>query len=663
MEVKQMKISSFNCLGFKGNCEYIKEVYNKCDILLLQETWLYNFEFNNFNKEMSKCQYHAVSAMDESNIGHAGRPFGGCAIIWHKDLALSIIPVDTTSPKLCAVVIKSDSLNIIMCNVYMPCDDNTDENYEKYGDILYEMLTLFEVYRGYDFIVGGDFNVDFRRNNSRNLRLLKQFISEEQLTCVSLNFPNNEYTFQNNNFNRSFIDHFIVSESLTNCNVFISHDGDNLSDHEPITIKTSCISNIITDKNTSRQIVEWNKATDEHIREYKNLLDNNFRHLAISEDIMNCNDFNCKQHDGYILQKLEESIDIFKFCANATIPNKIYREKRGIHGWNEFVKPFKDKSLFWHDIWKSADSPTSGPLADLRKFTRSKYHWAVKKAKRDTDQLILNETAQQLASKSFREFWKTIKRLKGTNKISSNVVDGICNEQEIADNFKIIYKDLFNSVNDDDFNATTDEVKVLVTDKCNNDKCTSSQCHEITKELLRKAIYNLKNGKDDETYYLSSDHFIHASEIAIEKLSKILDLMLKHGIASEIVNKSVIKPIPKSMQKSLSVSSNYRAISKNTIISKLIDYVMILQIEDKLTTSSYQFAYKEGFSTSMCSFLVAETIQYYKSHGSDVYMLSLDASKAFDRVKYTKLFRLLIERSVCPLIIRFLMNIYIYLAQ
>ena len=131
----------------------------------------------------------------------------------------------------------------------MPCDDNTDENYEKYGDILYEMLTLFEVYRGYDFIVGGDFNVDFRRNNSRNLRLLKQFISEEQLTCVSLNFPNNEYTFQNNNFNRSFIDHFIVSESLTNCNVFISHDGDNLSDHEPITIKTSCISNIITNKN------------------------------------------------------------------------------------------------------------------------------------------------------------------------------------------------------------------------------------------------------------------------------------------------------------------------------------------------------------------------------------------------------------------------------
>ena len=85
---------------------------------------------------------------------------------------------------------------------------------------------------------------------------------------------------------------------------------------------------------------------------------------------------------------------------------------------------------------------------------------------------------------------------------------------------------------------------------------------------------------------------------------------------------------------------------------------MILQIKDKLITTSYQFAYKEGYSTSLCSFLVAETIQYYKSNGSDVYMLSLDASKAFDRVKYSKLFKLLIEKAICSFIIRYLVNIH-----
>ena len=41
-------------------------------------------------------------------------------------------------------------------------------------------------------------------------------------------------------------------------------------------------------------------------------------------------------------------------------------------------------------------------------------------------------------------------------------------------------------------------------------------------------------------------------------------------------------------------------------------------------------------------------------------MLSLDAFKAFDRVKYTKLFKLLIKRSVCALVIRLLLKVYIF---
>ena len=102
--------------------------------------------------------------------------------------------------------------------------------------------------------------------------------------------------------------------------------------------------------------------------------------------------------------------------------------------------------------------------------------------------------------------------------------------------------------------------------------------------------------------------------------------MLKHGTTNQTINKSVIKPIPKNKSKSLSDSNNYRAISKNTIISKIIDYVLISLIDDKLITSAYQFAYKKSFFTSLCSFLVLETIQYYKSRGANVFMLSQEYS-------------------------------------
>ena len=124
--------------------------------------------------------------------------------------------------------------------------------------------------------------------------------------------------------------------------------------------------------------------------------------------------------------------------------------------------------------------------------------------------------------------------------------------------------------------------------------------------------------------------------------------MLRHGTTSIMVNNSVIKPIPKNKNKSLSDSDNYRAISKNTVISKIIDHILISLLDDSLLTSAYQFAYKKGFSTSLCSFLVFETIQYYKSQGSNVYRLSLDCTKAFDKVQFSKLFNTLVEKEMCP---------------
>ena len=135
--------------------------------------------------------------------------------------------------------------------------------------------------------------------------------------------------------------------------------------------------------------------------------------------------------------------------------------------------------------------------------------------------------------------------------------------------------------------------------------------------------------------------------------------MFNHGTTNILINTSLIKPIPKNKRKSLAVSSNYRAISMNTIISKIIDHILIYLIGEKIDTSVYQFAYKQGFSTSLCTFLVSETIQYYRSRGSNVFMLSLDCTKAFDLVKHTKLFNILISKSICPLIIRLLINIYV----
>ena len=52
-------------------------------------------------------------------------------------------------------------------------------------------------------------------------------------------------------------------------------------------------------------------------------------------------------------------------------------------------------------------------------------------------------------------------------------------------------------------------------------------------------------------------------------------------------------------------------------------------------------------STSQCTLVVKETVQYYLNGGSIVYCMLLDA-----RVHFIKLFRLLLSRGLCPVICR-----------
>ena len=57
-------------------------------------------------------------------------------------------------------------------------------------------------------------------------------------------------------------------------------------------------------------------------------------------------------------------------------------------------------------------------------------------------------------------------------------------------------------------------------------------------------------------------------------------------------------------------------------------------------------------------FVLSQVVVYFCTHGSTVYMASLDASKAFDRVNHIKLFKRLIDRGLPSHVIKILINWY-----
>ena len=77
-----------------------------------------------------------------------------------------------------------------------------------------------------------------------------------------------------------------------------------------------------------------------------------------------------------------------------------------------------------------------------------------------------------------------------------------------------------------------------------------------------------------------------------------------------------------------------------------------------LETSDNQFGFKTKHSTDMCAFILKETIDFYISQTSPMYLCFLDASKAYDRVNHWHLFKKLLDRKIPCVIIRLLLVWY-----
>ena len=78
------------------------------------------------------------------------------------------------------------------------------------------------------------------------------------------------------------------------------------------------------------------------------------------------------------------------------------------------------------------------------------------------------------------------------------------------------------------------------------------------------------------------------------------------------------------------MSSNYRAIALSSIICKILDTIILNKHHSILSTSDLQFGFKAKHSTTMCTFAVLETIKYYNNRNTNVHIMLLDASQAFD---------------------------------
>ena len=181
--------------------------------------------------------------------------------------------------------------------------------------------------------------------------------------------------------------------------------------------------------------------------------------------------------------------------------------------------------------------------------------------------------------------------------------------------------------------------------KSSHSNCTCAS-YNVTLDCILDATFKLKKGKTSDDEGISAEHLFDAPLVLFDRLTVLFNKMLLHGFVPCQFQRGTIVPIVKDRQGILSDLHNYRGITLAPIISKVYEHVLQLIFEQFLTTSSFQFGFKKKSSTSHAIYCLKEAVNYYTSHGSNVYCSFLDASKAFDRLVHSGLFLKLLRRHV-----------------
>jgi hypothetical protein len=106
-----LKMSTFNCRGFNSTkCSYIASVMSKCNIMFLLECWLSDMQLNALKCISESVSFHTISGFDNIEI-LAGRPYGGCAILYQSASIFDASPINVISHRVCAARVCFESTN------------------------------------------------------------------------------------------------------------------------------------------------------------------------------------------------------------------------------------------------------------------------------------------------------------------------------------------------------------------------------------------------------------------------------------------------------------------------------------------------------------------------------------------------------------------------
>jgi len=560
-------------------------------------------------------------------------------------------------------MMKTSFENIIIISVYLTNNNQTFINHMKFTNEIASIQTELDKNKQdkkYAIIIG-DFNAsdDKPDPSDETYKSMRQkdfinFIEKNDLKLILDQEKEHPPTYVKNTKHgqiTSRIDHAIVSKSFQGIVKFKIGDDEDINDGEHKLIQLEIIfpksaaeyeEKIIQlkttklDLNNSKNVKDYSAEVQERIK----VINNEFDTKLINKDTA--------------VKTLTKTItDLYKAMLET-------RDKTAIKANKRKKDPHSKNKTWWSEPWQQehikANRHYNAWLKSGKKLEKEFEQYIHHK---DESRRIKRLNIKLMKKKQFtkfdlnqkrnlKEFYNEIKKKTTIKQTIEAEID------ELEEMFKSLFNDKLQDTVDDPIKVKRVEDFMEINDHPNKIHDFSIQPGYI-EQILKKLPNNKAAGYTTMTYEL----FKYAISVDfIKLLENIFNNMIQYSAMPRYFNISIVKPLVKDPKKPSYLTNNLRPIAISDPLTNIFERLIKKEFNRVYKSENLQFGFKTNSSCQHAIFVLNECIANSLKSGKTIYIIAIDASKAFDKINRWYLYYTLIILGMPAALIVILIKYY-----
>jgi len=231
------------------------------------------------------------------------------------------------------------------------------------------------------------------------------------------------------------------------------------------------------------------------------------------------------------------------------------------------------------------------------------------------------------------DFWIQWNRKFSKRTKSITNINGYYHNEDIAN----VFCDTFSSAQ---FNSHADSHQLV---GCLNKVRDKILCDSSTQNInlfdvidVKNVLASLKLGKAAGYDGLTMESLHYCHPVIFIHLKLLFNMMSVPGYVPDDFGVGVVVPVVKDQCADLCSADSHCPVTLSAVVSKVFESCVLQKYGDMLYSDNMQFGFKKHSSWAYALIVMSQVADYFLCHGNSVYMASLNASKAFDRVNHVR---------------------------